>query len=218
MSAHHDPFMQGPSTTAQDMEDPPSYADTSKHELVRTEPPPWKPNFTELPSTLANDPIPRRPLDPPPDCFSVPSPLRVKSHDFPPFAIPSITSTLADGFKLLYPSDPDLLTRHGITKEDWLRFLEDVVIAARLAGLGLSAVGSRVPVVPLPARGLFGGSRGTAGTAYDASFVRSPRDEVQALMQVWNEAALERRKLRVSLVTIVGGAMRSGYEILVESL
>ncbi|KAH7925061.1 hypothetical protein BV22DRAFT_464627 [Leucogyrophana mollusca] len=193
---------------------PPPYTPNATRGAA-TEPPIWEPNFIDLTSQFDGAPdTHRKPLDPPPDCFSTPSPLRVKAHDFPPFRIPSISDKLAGGFRILYPSH--LLEKHGISQPDWIRFLEDIGIAARLAIEGLSAVGSRTPVTSLPARGIF--SSRVMGVAYDSHFTRSPKDEVQALLGVWNQSAFERRKLRVTLQTIGEGGTRSGYELLVESL
>jgi hypothetical protein len=83
-------------------------------------------------------------------------------------------------------------------------------------GQGLSAVGSRVPTTPLPIRSIFG-TRAT-GAVYDSQFTRSPRDEVQTLITVWNQSAFERRKLRVTLQVKGGVDNRAVYELLVESL
>jgi hypothetical protein len=157
----------------------------------------------------------RKPLDPPPDCFSTTSPLRVKSSDFPPFRIPSVDDKLANGFRILYPSN--LLEKHGIGRSDWIRFLEDLGIAARLAGEGMSAIGSRVPITPLPARGILP-PRAT-GATYDSHFTRSPLEEVHALIRVWNQSAFERRKLKVTLQIKLGDIMnRIGYQLIVDSL
>ncbi|KAG2058398.1 hypothetical protein BDR06DRAFT_950945 [Suillus hirtellus] len=177
-----------------------------------TAPPIWEPHFIDL--TQHSPLILRKPLDPPPDCFSTPSPPRVKSNDFPPFRIPCAGNHLADGFRILYPSG--LLEKHGIQQADWTRFLEDLGVSARLAGQGLSAVGSRVPTTPRPVRGVFG-TRAT-GVTYDSQFARSPRDEVQTLITVWNQSAFERRKLRVTLHITGGLDNRAAYELFVESL
>lgn len=192
-------------TTAEDL--PPPYSSLS--------PPIWEPYFIDLSTELPHHSsvAPRKPLDPPPDCFSTPSPLRVKSNDFPPFRIPCAGNTLADGFRILYPSG--LLEKHGIKQVDWTRFLEDLGIAARLAAQGLSAVGSRVPITPLT-RGVFGTR--TIGMAYDSHFTRSPGEEVQALIAVWNQSAFERRKLRVSLQFKGREDIKGAYELLVESM
>lgn len=204
--------------TAQDLPPPYSFNPPSASATPSPAPPILEPYFIDLsPQSLHQQStvIPRKPLDPPPHCFSTPSPLRVKSNDFPPFRIPCAGNTLADGFRILYPSG--LLEKHGIQQADWTRFLEDLGIAARLAGQGLSAVGSRAPIAPLT-RGVFG-SR-TAGMAYDSQFTRSPRDEVQMLIAVWNQSAFERRRLRVSL-QFNGGVdsdINGGYELLVESM
>ncbi|KAG1726030.1 uncharacterized protein EDB91DRAFT_1061870 [Suillus paluster] len=193
---------------------PPPYSQSGTTSFLA--PPTWEPHFIDLSPELPQHSsiIPRKPLDPPPDCFSTPSPLRVKSNDFPPFRIPCAGHQLADGFRILYPSD--LLEKHGIQQADWTRFLEDLGISARLAGRGLSAVGSRVPVTALPIRGIF--STRATGMAYDSQFTRSPREEVQTIISVWNQSAFERRKLRVSLQIKVGADTRAEYELLVESL
>ncbi|KAI5987937.1 hypothetical protein EDC04DRAFT_1461926 [Pisolithus marmoratus] len=161
-----------------------------------TSPPKWQPQFEDLTVTslqrLSTES--RRPLDPPPECFSTPSPLRIRSHDFLSFTIPSLSDKLLDGFRVLYPCD--LLEKHGITRDDWVRFLEDLTIAARLSAQG----------------------RIRFGVVYDAVFARSPLREVRALMSVWNEGAFERRKLRVSLHVREDRGKKSGYYLLVESL
>ncbi|KAI6021709.1 hypothetical protein BKA83DRAFT_4286145 [Pisolithus microcarpus] len=134
--------------------------------------------------------------NPPPECFSTPTPPRIGSHDFPPFIIPSLSEqTCPTAFAVLYPRG--LLEKHGITQNDWVRFLEDLIIAARLSAQGRSAVGSRVPATVFPMRGAF--IMSLVGTAYDAAFARGPLREVEALLGVWNQSAFERRKLRVSL-------------------
>ncbi|OAX39060.1 hypothetical protein K503DRAFT_769832 [Rhizopogon vinicolor AM-OR11-026] len=200
--------------TAGDLPPPYSFSPSSAT-TSSPAPPIWEPYFIDLSPELhqQSSVIHRKPLDPPPDCFSTPSPLRVKSNDFPPFRIPCAGNALADGFRILYPSG--LLEKHGIQQADWTRFLEDLGIAARLAGQGLSAVGSRVPIVPLT-RGVFGTR--TTGMAYDSHFIRNPREEVQALLAVWNQSAFERRKLRVSLQFKGGADIKGGYELLVESI
>ncbi|EGO19286.1 hypothetical protein SERLADRAFT_418542 [Serpula lacrymans var. lacrymans S7.9] len=211
----HRPPPGPPPSSSEDLP-PPCSSNAPPGSSSISEPPPWQPNFIDLTSQshraiLSNL---RKPLDPPPDCFSTPSPLRVKSHDFPPFRISSLHETLGAGFRILYPSD--LLEKHGIGQADWVRFLEDLGMAARLAGQGLSAVGSRVPVTPLPTRGIF--SSRASGVAYDSQFVRTPKDEVQALITVWNQSAFERRKLRVSMHPKGDGGAKTGWELLVESL
>ena len=191
---------------------PPPYSDP-----LSSSPPKWEPQFEDLTpaATLRkSDEMERSPLDPPPECFSVPSPLRIRSHDFPSFRIPSLSDKLIDGFGILYPRA--LLEKHGITREDWVRFLEDLTIAARLSARGLSAVGSRVPVKPLLTRGPF--IMWLPGTVYDAPFRRSPLEEVKALIAVWNESAFERRKLRVTVQVRVEMGKKAGYDLVIESL
>lgn len=181
-----------------------------------SDPPQWTPRFERLslesPGRLSQ--LQHQPLDPPPECFSTPSPLRIRSHDFPSFGIPSVSHRLSDGFQLLFPCA--VLDKHGISRSDWHRFLEDLTVAAKLAMQGLSAVGSRASskslhrhapsMIPAP------------GAIYDVSFTRSPLDEVKALIGVWNESAFERRKLSVRLQTKEEQAIRVGYELVVNSL
>jgi hypothetical protein len=54
--------------------------------------------------------------------------------------------------------------------------------------------------------------------AYDSHFTRSPGEEVQALIAVWNQSAFERRKLRVSLQFKGREDIKGAYELLVESM
>lgn len=194
--------------TAEDF--PPPYSDPSSSS------PKWEPQFEDLTAAALKkfDEIERSPLDPPPECFSIPSPLRIRSHDFPSFRIPSLSDRLIDGFAVLYPHN--VLENHGITREDWVRFLEDLTIAARLSALGLSAVGSRVPAKPFPTLGPF--ILWLPGSVYDATFQRSPLEEVKALVAVWNESAFERRKLRVTVQVRVEKGKKAGYDLVVESL
>ncbi|KAF9237710.1 hypothetical protein BU15DRAFT_62914 [Melanogaster broomeanus] len=191
---------------------PPPYSSSRSN----TDPPPWEPLFEDLSSqSLSPSLLHRRPLDPPPDCFSTTSPIRIKSNDFPPFRIPSVGDKLADGFRILYPFN--LLDNHGIGQLDWVRFLEDLGVAACLAGKGLNAVGSRASATLHPTRGIF--PSGVTGAAYDSQFMRSPLEEVHALIGVWNQSAFERRKLKVTLQIKAGDMMsRIGYELVVESL
>lgn len=179
------------------------------------DPPPWEPQFEDIPSPLPLTLLHRRPLDPPPLCFSIPSPLRIKSHDFPPFRIPAVSDKLTDGFRVLYPHN--IFEKHGINRADWVRFLEDLGIAARLSAEGLSAVGSRMPVAPVLAHRIFP-SR-ALGAVYDRRFARSPAEEVRALIQIWNQCAFERRKIRVTLhVQSMGTSGKKDYALVVESL
>ncbi|KAI6131405.1 hypothetical protein EDD16DRAFT_855361 [Pisolithus croceorrhizus] len=181
-----------------------------------TSPPRWQPQFEDLTTEslqrLSTET--RKPLDPPPECFSTPTPLRIGSHDFLPFMIPSLSEKLTDGFRVLYPHG--LLEKHGITRNDWVRFLEDLIIAARLSAQGRSAVGARIPTRVFTIRGPF--IMSLVGTAYDAVFARGPLREVKALLAVWNESAFERRKLRVSLHVREDGGKKSDYYLLVEFL
>jgi hypothetical protein len=188
----------------------------SHHELSSLDdPPPWEPQFEDLSSLLSLPLLWRRPLDPPPPCFSIPSPLRIRSHNFPPFRIPAVSDKLTDGFRVLYPHN--ILEGHGICRSDWVRFLEDLGIAARLSHEGLSAVGSRVPVAPLIAHRIF--PLHAFGAVYDGHFARSPVQEVRALIQIWNQCAFERRKIRVSLqVRPIGTSGKKTYALIVESL
>lgn len=176
-------------------------------------PPKWEPQFQDLTAEALGS-SDRSPLDPPPDCFSTPSPLRIRSRDFPPFSIPSLSDKLTDGFRVLYPRN--LLEKHGITREDWVRFLQDLTIATRLAAQGLSAVSSRVPVKPFATHGPF--ITRLPGVAYDATFQRSPLEEARALISVWNESAFERRKLRATLQVKVHDGRKVGYDLVIDSL
>ena len=185
------------------------------HELTSFDnPPPWEPGFEDL-SSLLPLPLCRRPLDPPPPCFSTPSPMRIRSHDFPTFRVPAVSDRLTDGFRMLYPYN--ILERHGIGRADWVRFLEDLGIAARLSSEGLSAIRSRVPVAPLLARRIFPSH--ALGAVYDGHFARSPLEEVRALIQLWNQCAFERRKIRVTLqIRPIGMSGKKCYMLVVESL
>lgn len=62
--------------------------------------------------------------------------------------------------------------------------------------------------------------RGRAGSVYDASFGKAPFDEVNNLINVWNQSAFERRKVKVTLhlMTDEQGNVREGYELVVEAL
>lgn len=178
-------------------------------------PPPWEPHFEDLSSQSSLALLHRRPLDPPPPCFSIPTPLRIRSHSFPPFRIPAVSNRLTDGFRVLYPHN--ILEGHGISRSDWIRFLQDLGIAARLSREGLGTVRSRMPVAPLTTHCIFP-SR-VLGAVYDGHFTRSPVEEVRALLQIWNQCALERRKIRVSLeVQPIGTSTRKSYTLIVESL
>ena len=178
-------------------------------------PPPWEPHFEDLSSQSSPSSLSRRPLDPPPPCFSVPSPLRIRSYNFPPFRIPAVSDKLADGFRILYPHN--ILERHGITRSDWVRFLEDLGVAARLSCDGLSAVGMRVPIAPLIPHRVFP-SR-VLGGVYDRHFARCPIEEVRALIQIWNQCAFERRKIRVLLqAQPIEMSGKLSFVLIVESL
>ncbi|KAI0696617.1 hypothetical protein BC835DRAFT_1414166 [Cytidiella melzeri] len=198
-----------PTTTAEaaDTELPPPYTRKTSDPL-----PAWSSvEFTDLTDSENPSDLVRLPFDPPPACFSTPTPPRIRSRSFEPFQIPSRGQSLAGGFRLLYPHGQ--LSPHGISSEDWIRFLQDLGIAARLSSQGLSVRGN---VQPQRA----GFIRGRMGTAYDASFGKTPVEEVQDLVDVWNESAWERRKVRVTLRTRndVQARRREAYDLLVEAL
>jgi hypothetical protein len=153
------------------------------------------------------------PLDPPPSCFSTPSPARIRSRSFESFRIPSVSSSISDGFQPLYA--PNELGSHGIGEHDWAEFLAGIHLAAINAGSTkplpkMSAVGGMVS-------GLTG--RAFAGRQYDKAFVKSPLEEAKALVEVWQGSAFERRKLRVNLQPRVeeSGKRREGYDLIVEA-
>ncbi|KAF7795476.1 hypothetical protein EIP86_006637 [Pleurotus ostreatoroseus] len=171
------------------------------------------PTFEDLTSSERPTDLVRLPLDPPPDCFSTPSPLRIRRHSFAPFRIPSRSKSLASGFQLLYA--PDELKVHGVSAQDWVRFLQDIAITARMSADGLNVMSTSPPSPRLS-----GWLRGRAGSVYDAAFGKSQFDEVSNLINVWNQSAFERRKLRISLhvKTALDGRGLEGYELLVEAL
>lgn len=177
-------------------------------------PPPWEPQFEDV-SSLSSLPSCRRPLDPPPRCFSTPSPLRIRSHDFPTFRVPSVSGNLADGFRALYPCN--VLEGHGIGRADWVRFLEDLGVAASLAIEGRSAVGSRVPFAPLLTHGVFPSP--ALGAVYAGRSARGSAEQVCALIQIWNLCAFERRKIRASLEgQSIMMNRKENYMLVLESL
>lgn len=179
------------------------------------------PRFIDLTHNTPNTSPPHLPLDPPPECFSTPSPPRIRSASFAPFRIPSRERNLAGGFVLLWA--PDELVHHGIAQGDWTRFLLDLGTTARMAAQGLSVRGGAVTATGGVGAGggrLLQLAVGNRGTVYDAAFVKTPVEEVQSLVNVWNESALVRRKVRVSLHPKVdaGGRQKEGYDLLVEAL
>ena len=188
-------------------EPPPAYTRNATDHL-----PAWSSiEFTDLTASGSPSDLARLPLDPPPSCFSTPTPPRIRTHSFESFRIPSYDQSLLGGFQLLYRHGQ--LSPHGISAEDWKRFLQDLGIAARLSTQGLSMRGNVQP----PRAGFI---RGKMGTAYDASFAKTPVEEVQELISIWNQSAFERRKVRVTLHprTDVQARRREAYELLVEAL
>jgi hypothetical protein len=132
--------------------------------------------FERLSSLPALAPGAEGPLDPPPDCFTTPTPVRIRSHSFEPFRVPSRGARLLDGFEPLYP--PSLLQHHGISAEDWAQFLRDVQLTAVMAERGVSSVAPRRMGGPKPIlKGVLGGPRAVHGGPYDQTFVKTPQDE-----------------------------------------
>ncbi|KIP02274.1 hypothetical protein PHLGIDRAFT_303824 [Phlebiopsis gigantea 11061_1 CR5-6] len=192
-----------PTTT----EPPPPY--TAK---ASDPPPSWAASPTQLQDITSSAPaLPptHLPLDPPPDFFSTPSPPRIRARSFAPFTIPARGHTLDGGFALLYA---DALRAHGIAPAHWARFLQDLQAVARLALQGRDLRGARPKTT-----GLAVGS--TRGRVYDAAFVKSPLEQVQGLLEVYNGSAWERRKVRVTLrMQTDEGGRGGGYGLLVEAL
>ncbi|KAI0338356.1 hypothetical protein BDW22DRAFT_706973 [Trametopsis cervina] len=134
-------------------------------------PPAWSSTrFVDLTEREHPSDLIRLPLDPPPACFSTPSPRRIRSQSFAAFHIPLRGTRITEGFRLVYA--PDDFASHGISAEDWTRFLQDLGIAARISLQGV-----------LPRTDLIGGR---AGTAYDAMFKSTAVEAVQDLINVWN--------------------------------
>jgi hypothetical protein len=168
-------------TEASSSEPPPPYTKnpTASTQALSSNPGPDI-KFEHLPSlpTLASDA--EGPLDPPPDCFSSSTPARIRSHSFEPFRIPSRGPRLLDGFEPLYP--PSIFEYHGISAEDWARFLRDVQLAAVMAERGVSSVAPRRMGAPKSVvKGILGGPRSAAGGPYDKAFVKTPQEEVCSL-------------------------------------
>ena len=195
-------------------EPPPPYTARASDPL-----PTWAslvPRFEDMTDSEAPSDLIRAPLDPPPECFSTSTPLRIRSRAFAPFRIPSRGTNLSGGFRLLYA--PDVLSRHGITAKDWVRFLQDLAIVAKSAPLPVAPPPS--PKSTSPPSPLIGWLRGRAGSVYDAAFGKSSLDEVTNLINVWNQSAFERRKLKVTLhlKSDDRGNIKEGFELLVEAL
>ena len=196
-------------------EPPPPYTPHTSDPL-----PTWAsltPRFEDLTQSEKPSDLVRAPLDPPPECFSTSTPLRIRSRAFAPFRIPSRGTNLSGGFRLLYA--PDVLSRHGISARDWVRFLQDLAIVARSAPLPVAPIPT--PKSSSPPSPLIGWLiRGRAGSVYDATFGKSSLDEVTNLINVWNQSAFERRKLKVTLhlKSDDRGNILEGFELLVEAL
>ncbi|KZT59652.1 hypothetical protein CALCODRAFT_507373 [Calocera cornea HHB12733] len=182
-------------------------------------PPPFSPGPTQLlPMPVPSHPAGYRPLDPPPDCFSTPGPWRVRSRDFAPFHVRSLSSSLAQGWEGVWAP---ALEAHGITQADWARFLGDLTHTAALARDGISALSpKRASHPPSGIRTLLSGPWAAEGGPYDQAFRRTEPEEVAALLGVWNGSAWERRRVRVSLRVVPDelGERRERWELLVEAL
>ncbi|GJE94014.1 hypothetical protein PsYK624_101820 [Phanerochaete sordida] len=165
----------------------------------------------DLSATYPSLALAHLPLDPPPDFFSTPSPRRVRSRSFAAWTVPSRARNLVDGFPVLYN---DALKAHGVSEEDWGRFIGDVQVAARLALAGFNMRGERQRRASLSGT-LLGSVR---GRAYDAAFAKSPLEQVQQLVEIYNGSAWERRKVHVTVRMQLAENGREGYELLVEAL
>jgi len=102
------------------------------------------PSSSSLFGSLSNSfgPGPKRnPLDPPPPAFTRPI-AYLDPRPFPPLSLQSHKASLQDGFPALPaapegplpPGAPHPFSTHDIPEADWLRFLEDIAIVARLTG------------------------------------------------------------------------------------
>ncbi|EJT97853.1 hypothetical protein DACRYDRAFT_119072 [Dacryopinax primogenitus] len=202
-------------STTSSLEAPPAYTRHASGGDLSL--PPFDPGPTPLvPLTLPEQPATYRPLDPPPECFSTPGPWRIKSRSFQPFTIHSLGRYLAQGWQAVYAPS---LEAHGITQEDWGRFLTDLTHTAILAQNGISAVAPKRLSSPHAGfRSLLSGAWAVEGGPYDQAFRRSSQEEVQALVGVWNGSAWERRKVRCALRPVGGEGGRTGWELLVEAL
>ncbi|KAH7093913.1 hypothetical protein BKA62DRAFT_721799 [Auriculariales sp. MPI-PUGE-AT-0066] len=156
------------------------------------------------------------PLDPPPECFSTPTPLRIRSKSFQTFRVPSVSARIVDGFQPLYASEQ--LSTHGITAEDWADLLLGIRMTTLTAGQPNRSLQSTKELGPFILAGLAG--RGFAGRQYDRAFAKTALEEAMALVAVWDGSAFARRKLRVSIHPRSDDARHTlvGYDLLVEAL
>ncbi|KAH8553272.1 hypothetical protein BGW37DRAFT_485110 [Umbelopsis sp. PMI_123] len=80
--------------------------------------------------TLFNSPgaADRKPLEPPPECFSRAPQNSQQPAPFSPVQIPCAGPRLENGFPMMYPGY--VLSTHDIPEQDWIRFIQDIAIAA----------------------------------------------------------------------------------------
>ncbi|KAI8582686.1 hypothetical protein K450DRAFT_226418 [Umbelopsis ramanniana AG] len=133
----------------------------------------------------------RRPLDPPPECFSRAPQYYQQPSPFSPVQIPCAGPRLDAGFPMMYPSYA--LSSHDVPEEDWIRFIQDIAISARY-GTGQNIQTSGI-------QGGFSGRRGLAGMmgAQNGTPGGSTR-QAASLVDVWNNYFFNQRGVNMTLM------------------
>lgn len=135
----------------------------------------------------------RNPLDPPPEAFSREPAPGLPYHPFPPFTIVAKGEYIDGGFPPVYMGSE--LGPHDVSEADWTRFREDVAIMGRLTGKQQIVSG----VAPIT---MHIGATGFLVTKLIQKGMKKTRlPPVLELIELWNSAFFERRRVRVTMVT-----------------
>jgi len=144
----------------------------------------------------------RNPLDPPPSAFTRPIAAYLDPRPFPPLSIQSHKASLQDGFPALPaapemalpPGAPHPFSTHDIPEADWLRFLEDIGIIAKLNGMKKAkaqiipaAMGVSLPIGFLISRGI------------QKKMQSGKNEDAADLVDTWNQFFFQPRHVRAIL-------------------
>ncbi|KAG2186600.1 hypothetical protein INT44_002824 [Umbelopsis vinacea] len=134
----------------------------------------------------------RRPLDPPPECFSRAPQYYQQPSPFSPVQIPCAGPRLDAGFPMMYPGYA--LSSHDVPEEDWIRFIQDIAISARY-GTGQNIQTSGIQ------GGGFGGRRGLVGMmGSQFSTPGGSTRQAASLVDVWNNYYFNQRGVNMTLM------------------
>jgi hypothetical protein len=134
----------------------------------------------------------RKPLDPPPECFSRAPQFFQQPIPFAPIQIPCNGKHLDAGFPLAYPSHA--LHGHDVPEPEWTRFLQDLAISGRLSG------GQKIAAHALPLTMHLGATGFLVSRGIERRMHTGKANQVGSLVDIWNGYYFNSRGVNITLM------------------